>query len=49
MTGRMAKEKGHYAVRRYLDILKDRSRYNVGGFSLAMLATAKVYSGSLVG
>ena len=31
MTNHMTREKEHQAVRRYLDILKDRSRYKMWG------------------
>ena len=48
MIDHMTYENEHQAVRRLLEILKDRSWYKVWGESLAKLSAAKVYSEAFV-
>lgn len=47
MTTLMTEEKGHQPIREYLEILKDRSRYEMLGVSMAL--SVKVCSEALSG
>ena len=49
ITDHMTTEKDHQAARKYLDILKDGSRYKMWVDRWPSFRTAKVYSGALVG